>query len=68
MPVMRCISEGRPGFRWGSEGKCYTYAPSDPASRERARRQAERQGQAVEASQGRDATLSNSLSATTTSH
>jgi hypothetical protein len=72
MPVMRCSEESRPGFRWGSEGKCYTYAPGDPASRERARRQAERQGRAVEASQarspgpsghelGRDATLSDSL-------
>jgi hypothetical protein len=49
-PVTRCTSGGQPGFKWGQSGKCYTYTPSDSASRRRARRKARLQGIAVEAS------------------
>ena len=24
MPLQRCTSEGKSGWRWGDEGKCYT--------------------------------------------
>ncbi len=49
MPVQECQSDGQPGYRWGEEGKCYTYTPSDEESRKAARAKAERQGRAVEA-------------------
>ena len=49
MPVKRCQSDGKPGYKWGDEGKCYTYTQGDDESRERAKAKAERQGRAVEA-------------------
>ena len=48
MPVQECREEGRPGWRWGSRGKCYTYSPGDDRGRREAREKAERQGRAVE--------------------
>lgn len=53
MPVQRCTINGKPGFRWGSSGKCYGYTAGNSASRNRARNKAERQGRAVRASQAR---------------
>lgn len=50
MPVERCRKNNKPGFRWGKEGKCYTYTSGNKSSRERARRNAEQQGRAIEAS------------------
>lgn len=50
MPVTRCSENSRPGFRWGSRGKCYTYTAGNAASRSRARSRARRQGRAIEAS------------------
>lgn len=52
MPIMSCNEDGKPGFKFGENGHCYTYTPGDSASRERARQQAERQGQAMHANQG----------------
>lgn len=49
MPVQSCQTGGKPGFKWGDSGACYTYTPSDTASRARARGQAERQGRAINA-------------------
>lgn len=49
MPVQRCSVDGRPGFKWGEAGKCYTYSPGDTQARDRARNLAEKQGQAIEA-------------------
>lgn len=54
MPVESCQQAGRPGFRWGKEGTCYTYLPGDESARERARARAERQGRAIEAAGGED--------------
>lgn len=51
MPVMPCRKNGKPGFKWGDEGFCYTYTPGDPASKTKARLNAEAQGQAIKASQ-----------------
>lgn len=48
MPVKRCQSDGKPGYKWGDEGKCYTYTPGDPQSRERAKERAKEQGRAIE--------------------
>lgn len=49
MPVMPCRKDGKPGLKWGKTGTCYTYTANDPASREQARRKAERQGRAIKA-------------------
>lgn len=50
MPLVRCQKDGKPGVKWGEQGKCYTYTPGNAASIRRAREQAERQGRAIEAS------------------
>ena len=50
MPIQRCRLKGKPGFKWGNDGKCYTYTPGDKAGLERAKNKAAKQGQAVEAS------------------
>ena len=53
MPLIHTTHKGRPAYKWGSQGKAYTYRPGDPASRARAQRQALRQGSAIEASKAR---------------
>jgi len=45
MPIRRCTADGKPGYKWGEGGKCYT----GPGARAKARRQ----GVAVEISRGR---------------
>lgn len=50
MPAQPCQEDGRPGYRWGSQGTCYTYTSGDDSSRESARARAERQGRAARAS------------------
>lgn len=50
MPVKRCQSNGKPGFRFGDSGTCYTYTSSDAKSRQRARKKAEAQERAARAS------------------
>jgi hypothetical protein len=47
MPVQSCSIDGKPGFRWGDAGKCYTYTPGDSASRDDAREKARNQGLAI---------------------
>jgi len=47
MPVMKCQRNGKPGYKWGVSGKCYTYKPGDKASRERARKKALEQMRAI---------------------
>lgn len=49
-PMMRCTAGGKPGFKWGERGKCYTYTPSNKASINKAKRKARMQGKAVEMS------------------
>lgn len=48
MPVTSCQEDGKPGFRWGEEGKCYTYNPNDQSSEDAAYEKARRQGAAIE--------------------
>lgn len=48
MPVERCRKNGKPGYRWGKEGHCYSYTAGNKSSRERAKRKAEAQGRAIE--------------------
>lgn len=49
MPVQRCREKGKPGFRWGESGKCYTYSPKDKDSIKKATEKAIQQGQAIKA-------------------
>jgi hypothetical protein len=37
---MPCRSNGKPGYKWGESGKCYTYTPGNKQSREAARKKA----------------------------
>lgn len=48
MPVQPCNENGKPGYRWGEAGKCYTYTPGNRRGRADARVKAEVQGYAVE--------------------
>lgn len=50
MSLKRCQSNGKTGYRWGNEGKCYTYTTGDKDSREEAKRKAESQGRAIKSS------------------
>lgn len=52
MPVKRCQKDGKPGYKWGDEGKCYVYTPGNEASRKRAKNNAEKQGRAIKARGG----------------
>jgi len=49
MPVKRCQKNGKPGYKWGDEGFCYTYTPGDARSLERAKKKAAEQGAAIKA-------------------
>ncbi len=46
-PVQPCTENGKPGFRWGKEGKCYTYEPGDKAGMAAAKKKAALQGAAI---------------------
>lgn len=50
MPVGKCSDNGKPGFRFGDSGKCYTYTEGDKAGMERAREKARDQERAAYAS------------------
>lgn len=45
MPLQRCQKDGKKGWKWGSNGKCYT-GPD-------AKQKAEQQGRAIEANRKR---------------
>lgn len=47
MPIQNCSSEGKPGFKWGDAGKCYTYTEGNESSRKDARKKAIAQGIAM---------------------
>lgn len=40
MPVQKCQKDGKPGYKCGKQGKCYTYTKGDKKSRDRAKKQA----------------------------
>ena len=52
MPVQVCQADGKPGYRWGERGKCYTYTPGNRRRKAAARLKAEMQGKAVAARGG----------------
>lgn len=47
MPVKECQENGKPGFKWGDEGKCYVYTPKDEKERNQAKKKAILQGIAI---------------------
>jgi hypothetical protein len=47
MPVKSCEDNGNAGFKWGDEGKCYTYSPNNEGSRRNAKKSATIQGLAI---------------------
>jgi hypothetical protein len=47
MPIESCSFDGKPGFKWGSQGKCYTYTPGDKLSMKSAKDKANKQGVAA---------------------
>lgn len=53
MPVQKCRSKGKLGYKYGKSGKCYTYTSGNERSRKAAKRRAYLQGIAIENSQKR---------------
>jgi hypothetical protein len=52
MPIQQTTKGGKPGYRYGEQGKVYTYKADDEASRKRARQKAIDQGLAIARRQG----------------
>ena len=50
MPIQSCTKDGKPSFRWGKTGKCYTY--NSEKGRKAAISKAQKQGRAIKANQG----------------
>lgn len=46
MPIKECELEGKPGYKWGEEGKCYIHTGSQ-ASKKMAKKKALEQGLAI---------------------
>lgn len=47
MPIKQCQEKGDPGFKWGDQGKCYTYSPYSEGSKRNAKKKATAQGLAI---------------------
>lgn len=47
MPVKDCQLENKPGYKWGDQGKCYTYDPKNEGSKRNANKKARIQGLAI---------------------
>lgn len=47
MPVKSCEDNKKPGYKWGDEGKCYTYDPKNEKEKNGAKRKAIIQGIAI---------------------
>jgi hypothetical protein len=53
MPVTPCQQDGKPGYRWGQGGRCFTYDAKDEAAKDAAKKKALQQGVAISYSQKR---------------
>jgi hypothetical protein len=51
MPIQTCQVNGRPGYKAGPSGTCYTYTEGNTQSQVAARNRAERQLKAIKAQQ-----------------
>jgi hypothetical protein len=47
MPVKDCQENNQSGYKWGDEGKCYTYSPNNEGSKRNAKKKALIQGLAI---------------------
>lgn len=47
MPIISCELDGKPGYKWGDSGKCYTFNPGDTDGMLAARARASAQGTAA---------------------
>lgn len=47
MPVMKCSEKGKPGYKYGNTGKCYTYTPGNLQEEKEAKHKALMQGIAI---------------------
>lgn len=47
MPLERCQTDGRPGWKWGESGKCYVYTAGNEESESAARKKAMAQASAM---------------------
>ncbi len=47
MPAQRVTKNGKPGYRWGSKGKVYSYTAGDEVGRKKAKAKAIKQGIAI---------------------
>jgi|694.fasta_scaffold86308_3 hypothetical protein len=47
MPVKDCQDNNQSGYKWGDEGKCYTYSPNNEGSKRNAKKSAILQGLAI---------------------
>jgi len=52
MPLMRCSSENKPGWKYGDSGACYTYTTGDKKSEATAKLKAIKQGVAISKNSG----------------
>lgn len=50
MPIKPCSADGKPGFKWGDQGTCYTYTEGNEAEKVRAKAKAAQQAAAAFAS------------------
>ena len=48
MPIKKCNENGKPGYKYGNNGHCYTYIANDEQSRKNAVKKAAKQGVAIE--------------------
>lgn len=53
MPVKACTLNGKPGYKFGDAGTCYTYTKGSEFSRKKAKAKAARQGRAIEANKNK---------------
>jgi hypothetical protein len=49
MPIKPCKIDGKPGYKWGDNGKCYLYKTGDDNSKKRAKEKALKQARAIKA-------------------
>jgi len=47
MPIKDCQENGKQGFKWGDQGKCYTYTPNNEGSKRNAKKKAISQAIAI---------------------
>jgi hypothetical protein len=48
MPIKTCNEDGRPGYKWGDKGRCYTYKAGSESAKKSAKKKAIKQGVAIE--------------------